>query len=556
MASYDYVILGAGSAGCVLASRLGEDPSVRVLVVEAGGSDASPLFRKPGMLAIVYQVPRLKKRADWGYRTTPQEHLDGRRMPWTRGKILGGCSTVNGMLYVRGNRKNYDDWAASGCAGWSYADVLPYFKKSECHEDGESEFHGGSGPLQVTRQEGISPVSEAFVHAIAETCGVPRIEDFNGPSQEGASTFQMTCRDRMRSSAAVAFLHPASKRPNVTVVSGATVVGLVVERGRVRGARYVQGGAVHEARVEREVILSAGVIGSPQILMLSGIGPADDLRALGITPVCDVPGVGRNLQDHLMCPLRYRATKDTGHRSTPGHFFKGMLDEYLFGKGWFGKTFLEGGAFVKSDASRPIPDLQFHSIPWAYPEPNDDGPDDPAISKEHSFTILPGLIYPRSRGTVRLRSADPLESPDIDPRYLSDDADMKTLVRAFEMARDIAASRALAPFLRGEATPGTKARTEAEIRAAIRLYAKTIYHPVGTCKMGLGADAVVDPELRVRGIEGLRVADASIMPTIVGGNTNAPSIMIGERAADVVRATTGVRAAAGRTSPSPSVSVA
>jgi choline dehydrogenase-like flavoprotein len=360
----------------------------------------------------------------------------------------------------------------------------------------------------------------------------------------------------MRSSAAVAFLHPASKRPNVTVASGATVVGLVVERGRVRGARYVQGGAVHEARVEREVIVSAGVIGSPQILMLSGIGPADELRALGITPVSDLPGVGRNLQDHLMCPLRYLATKDTGHRSTPSHFFKGMLDEYLFGKGWFGKTFLEGGAFVKSDASRPIPDLQFHSIPWAYPEPNDDGPDDPVISREHSFTILPGLIYPRSRGAVRLRSTDPLESPDIDPRYLSDDADMRTLVRAFEMARDIAASRPLAPFLRGEATPGPKVRTEAEIRAAIRLYAKTIYHPVGTCKMGLGADAVVDAELRVRGIEGLRVADASIMPTIVGGNTNAPSIMIGERAADVVRATSGVRAPAGHVSAPRSVSAA
>ncbi|MGH7294100.1 MAG: GMC family oxidoreductase, partial [Polyangiaceae bacterium] len=484
MASFDYVILGAGSAGCVLASRLSADPQVRVLVVEAGGSDSSSLFRKPGMLAIVYQVPRLKKRADWGYRTTPQKHLDDRQMPWTRGKILGGCSTVNGMLYVRGNRKNYDDWAASGCDGWSYADVLPCFKRSETHEDGASEFHGGDGPLQVTRQQGISTVSSAFVDAIAETCGVPRIEDFNGASQEGASTFQMTCRDRMRSSAAVAFLHPALSRPNLTLVSEATVTGLVVDRGRVRGVRYVKDGEALEAAAEREVILSAGVIGSPQILMLSGIGPADELAALGITPVADLPGVGKNLQDHLMCPLRFLATRDTGHRSTPTHFFKGMLDEYLFGKGWFGKTFLEGGAFVKSDPSRPIPDLQFHSIPWAYPEPNDDGPDDPVISKEHSFTILPGLIYPRSRGEVRLRSTDPLESPDIDPRYLEDDDDMKTLVRAFEMARDIAASKALAPYLRGEATPGPGVKTEAEIRAAIRLYAKTIYHPVGTCRMG------------------------------------------------------------------------
>jgi choline dehydrogenase-like flavoprotein len=544
MASYDYVVVGAGSAGCVIAHRLSEDPGVRVLVLEAGGSDTSAVFRKPGMLAIIYQVPQLKKKADWGYATEPQTHMNDRKMPWTRGRIVGGCSTVNGMLYVRGNRKNYDDWAAAGCTGWSYADVLPYFKKSECHEDGESEFHGGSGRLQVTRQQGISPVSDAFVDSIAAACGVARIEDFNGANQEGASTFQMTCRDRMRSSSAVAFLHPALEtRKNIELQSGVVVSRLLVEKGRVVGVAYLKDGQAQEVRAGREVVLSAGVIGSPQVLMLSGIGPADELRAAGVNVVHDLPGVGKNLQDHLMVPLRYLATKDTGHRSTAAHFLKGMMDEYLFGKGWFGKTFLEGGAFVKSDASQPIPDIQFHSIPWAYPEPNDDGPGDPVISKEHSFTILPGLIYPKSRGEVRLRSTDPTAAPAIDPRYLENDDDVKLLLRAFEMSRAIAATKPLSNFLRGEATPGPAAVTEADIRAAIRLYAKTIYHPVGTCRMGVDGHAVVDPQLRLRGIEGLRVADASIIPSIPGGNTNAPSIMIGEKAADLIKQVTAGRPA-------------
>jgi choline dehydrogenase-like flavoprotein len=487
------------------------------------------------MLALVYQVPKLKKNADWGYRTSPQARLDERQMPWTRGKVIGGCSSVNGMLYLRGHRDNYDGWRDEGCRGWGYDDVLPYFKRSECHEDGESEFHGGQGPMHVSRQRGVSVVSLAFQEAVTAVCGVPMLDDFNGASQEGASTFQMTCWNRTRQSTSVAFLDPALGRANLTVVSAAHVTALVVEGGRAVGVRYQQGGEERTARASREVVLSAGTIGSPAILLRAGIGPADELRALGVPVVRDLRGVGKNLHDHLMVPLRFRATPDTGHRSTAAHFFGGLAAEYLFRRGWFGKTFLEGGAFVRSDPSAPRPDLQMHSIPWAYPEPNDDGPEDPTISTEHSFTLLPSLIYPKSRGEVRLASPDPFAAPVMDPRYLDDEADVRLLLRGVELSREFARTQPLARFLKSEATPGAAVQSEAEVRAFVRLYAKTVYHPVGTCRMGTGEDAVVDPELRVRGVDGLRVIDASIMPSIPGGNTNAPSIMIGEKGADLLR---------------------
>jgi choline dehydrogenase-like flavoprotein len=540
MKTYDYVVIGAGSSGCVIASRLSADPNVKVLVIDAGGSDDSALFRRPGMLALIYQVPKLKEKSDWGYKTVPQKHMNGREMPWTRSKITGGCSSVNGMLYIRGHRDNYDGWRDSGCEGWGYADVLPYFKRSEGHEDGDSEFHGGKGPLQVTRQQDISVVSRAFVDATAKVCGVPVQDDFNGANQECASTYQMTCANRRRSSTSVAFLYPAMERKNLELVRQAMVTKIGIERGRARSVSFVKDGVEETVFAEAEIIVSAGVIGSPQILMLSGIGPADQLRALGIDVKSDLAGVGRNLHDHLMAPLRFHATKETGHTSTPMHFIGGMLNDFLFNKGWIGKTFLEGGAFVKSDPSQPRPDIQFHSIPWAYPEPNDDGPEDPVICKKPSFTILPGLIYPRSRGELRLRSANPEDKPLIDPHYLEDPYDMQVLVTGIRLAREIANSEPLQGYLRGEATPGPEVKSDDDLRAAVRLYAKTIYHPVGTCKMGVGADAVVDPRLKVRGIEGLRVADASIMPSIVGGNTNAPSIMIGEKAADLIADTTAM----------------
>lgn len=532
MATYDYVIVGGGSAGCVVAHRLGEDRSVRVLVIEAGLSDRASVFRIPGMIATTHHDHETK--GDWNFRTAPQTHLDNRRLYHSRGKVLGGCSAMNGMLYVRGHRDNYDEWRDLGNDGWGYQDVLPYFKRAECHELGESEYHGGRGPLRVSLQREVTEVSRAFVEAAARACRVPITEDFNGARQEGAGIYHTTSHNRRRCSTAVGYLHPAIERGNVEAITRAVVTGLHIEGRRVRGVKVVRGGHLETIHVEREVVLSAGVFGSPQVLMLSGIGPADHLKAHGIPVVLDLPGVGQNLHDHLMVPMRWDATEHVEHRGTVGHFLGAVWNEWVNHKGWLGEAFLEGGAFVKLSPDAPRPNLQYHSLPWPHPEPNDDDPK-PFISKNYSFTMMPGLIYPESRGTMRLTSADPTVAPIIDPNYLAEARDMQVLVDGIRLSREIAATAPLSRYLVREGMPGPGARTESELRAAVRRHAKTIYHPVGTCKMGPGADAVVDETLRVRGLEGLRIADASIMPRIVGGNTNAPTIMIGEKAADLVR---------------------
>jgi choline dehydrogenase len=533
----DWIVIGSGSAGSVIAGKLSEDPNETVLVLEAGGMDDLYVYKRPGGLGLVYQIPQLKKSADWGYKTVPLAAMDGREMPYTRGRVVGGCSTVNGMVYIRGNPANYDRWEQThGCEGWGWSDMKRRFLATEGHADGASDFHGGEGPLRVSKQQHVSPVSRAWNEAAAAVTGAPLDVDFNGASQYGVGLYQQTAFNRRRCSASVAFLHPALKsRQNITLETGALVERIVIEGGRAVGVRYQRDGQTHTVRVRREVILSAGAIGSPQILMLSGIGPADHLRKTGVEVVLDQPGVGANLHDHLYTPFRFEA-QQTGHSSTAPHFLWGMFRDFVANTGWFGDTFLEGGGFLKTSAAASIPDMQFLVIPWAYPEPNDDLPENGKISTKPSITVMPILLYPKSRGSLRLASADPSAHPLIDPGFLTDDADTRVLLEGCRLTREIANTNPLKGFVTREAFPGPAATSdEAGMRAHIRLTSKTVYHPVGTCRMGGDASSVVDPQLRLRGIEGLRVADASVMPEIIGGNTNAPTIAIGAGLVELLR---------------------
>ncbi len=536
MTEYDYIVVGSGSAGAIVAARLAEDPDVSVLLLEAGGSDRTTLVRVPGMISIVHQIPQLKKKVDWGFHTVAQRGLDGRRITFTRGKVVGGSSSVNGMIYLRGNPQNYDDWSAQGCSGWSYREVLPYFKKLEDHEDGESDQHGVGGPIRVSRhpKDELSPVSLAFVQAVSEVCEVPILDDFNAGNPHCASILQMSSRDGIRSGTGEAYVQPSLSRANFDLQMRALVRRIIIESGRAVGVEYLQNGTGVVAHAKREVILSGGAVGSPHILMLSGVGPADHLRRHGIDVKLDLPGVGSNLHDHLLVPLIYRS-RTSLHRGTAAHFFGGMMREYLLGNTWFGRTVFEACAFIKSDPSARLPDLQLHSLPWGYPAPNSDGPGRPNVDPGHCFSVLPTLLYPKSRGNVRLSSADPTDAPLIDPAYLSDDEDLRFFPRAMRIVREICAHPLMSEHLGEELEPGADRASDESLAPEVRLRAGTVYHPVGTCKMGIDEMSVVDPRLRVRGIEGLRVADASIMPQVTGGNTNAPSMMIGERAAAFIQ---------------------
>jgi choline dehydrogenase len=533
--SADYVVAGAGSAGCVLARRLAESGAT-VILLEAGGPDRTRLVRKPGMIAIFHNVPALKKRLDWGYYTAPQSAALGRRIPQPRGRVLGGSGSINGMVFARGNRRNYDDWASAGCAGWSHADVLPSFKRMEDWEDGATALRGSGGPVRVTRQKDLTPASAAFIEALAATAGVKKIDDYNGESQEGVAICQQNASGGLRYSSSIGYLD-GHGLPNLTVTTGALITRVLIANGRATGVEIVTEAGRGTVRASREVILCAGVYGSAQLLMLSGIGPAEHLRLHGITVVADLP-VGDNLHDHAFVPMTY-CMKSARNRGTTPYFAGGVVKEAIRGDTWMGRTVFEVVGFVRSSHAGEVPDLQVHVLPWSYPFPNQDAPVRHKVDKRPALTIMPTLIYPKSRGTVRLASADPAAAPVIDPGYLTDPDDSRLLLDGMELIRVVMASTAIAGQVSLELSPGLDYPDRSSLASELPNRVTSVYHAVGTCRMGADERAVVDPALRVRGIDGLRVADASIMPSITGGNTNAPAMMIGERCVALMTATLG-----------------
>ncbi len=524
---HDYIIVGAGSAGCVLANRLSEDAQTTVLLLEAGESDRSPLIRIPATASLLY-----KSSFDWAFETEPQPYLNDRRMYFGRGKGLGGSSTINSMIYMRGAAQDYDHWASLGNPGWSYAEVLPYFKKLEHYERGPSEYHGGDGPLNVADSRYTNPLTRAFVES-GIAAGYMRNDDFNGVAQEGVGLFQVTQKNGERHSAADAYLKPAQRRPNLTTMTSARAMRLLNEGNQVVGVTYRQNGRVHEVRARREVLLCAGAIQSPQLLMLSGIGPADHLRSHGISVVSDLPGVGQNLQDHVAAGVMCSCSRpiSLNRALTPWRLPANLLRYALFHQGPLTSNVVEAGGFVRSLPDLPAPDLQFTFIPvWAL---------DHGLTrlKGHGFLLVTLLLRPQSHGSVSLRSSDPLDAPRIQPNYLTHEDDRAALLRGMRLVRQVADTAPLAKLRRTERLPGVAAQSEDELLTAIRAYAQNGDHPVGTVKMGPAQDplAVVDERLRVHGLQGVRVVDASIMPTVPSGNTNIPTIMIAERAADLIK---------------------
>jgi choline dehydrogenase-like flavoprotein len=520
-ATYDYIVVGAGSAGCVLAARLSEDLNARVLLLEAGGDDSAKEVRIPAAFSKLFKSAR-----DWNYSTEEELYLDGRRLYWPRGKMLGGSSSMNAMIYIRGNPSDYEGWENLGNAGWGWQDVLPYFKKSENQDRGASEFHGTGGPIDVCNLRYVNELTRAFLAGAQET-GIPANSDFNGATQDGAGLHQVTQKNGGRQSAADAYLKPARRRNNLTVLTGCHATRVVVEKNRASGIEYIRRGATEEANAEREVILASGVVNSPQLLLLSGVGPADELKNTGIAPVHDLRGVGKNLQDHPMVSVGYLCEKPVSLASAES--VPNFLRWLIFRGGPLASNVAEAGAFVKTETNLGAPDLQILFGPAYYVNHGSDR------RKEHCFGFGPTLLAPESRGSVSLRSRDPFEPPAIRANYLSTEHDLRVMAEGVRRSREIAHTKAFNAYRGEELHPGSEVRTTDEVARFVRANTQTLYHPVGTCRMGNDAMAVVDHRLRVRGIERLRVVDASVMPRITSGNTNAPTIMIAEKGADMIR---------------------
>ena len=531
---FDYIVVGGGSAGCVLANRLSARPDVRVLLVEAGPRDWNPVFRVPIMAGRLF----LGRYCNWGFETEPEPHLMGRRIPWPRGRVLGGSSAINGMIYTRGNRLDYDGWAQAGLASWSYDRVLPLFRRSEKHYGGASEFHGADGELPVGPPTSKNPLFEAFVQA-GRQAGYKANPDFNGADQEGVGRYDYNIWNGQRWSSARSFLDPARGRANLKIVTGAPLRRVLIENGRAVGVELAVSGKPARFQAEREVVLAAGAIGSPMALLHSGVGDPDRLAEHGIPLKAALPGVGRNLQDHCHVVTAYRSKTpdDVWDHLRLDRAAVGFARAALNGSGPFGSFPSQGGAFLKTDPAAAAPDVQIHFFAGSggsglrYP-----------LAKKGPSRFGEGWVYyasvcqlrPESTGEIALRSADPAAAPVIRANYLAAETDRRVVREGFRMMRGILAQPAFDAHRGAEIAPGAELRTDAEIDAFIAANASTVFHPVGTCRMGLHEDAVVDEALRVRGVEGLRVADASIMPRLVSSNTHAPTVMIAERAAELM----------------------
>lgn len=529
--AWDYIIVGAGSAGCVLANRLSEDPSISVLLLEAGSRDWNPFIHIPGGLGKLFGPG-----VNWRFHTAPQKQLDDREVWYPQGRTLGGSSSINAMIYIRCQKEDYDSWASLGNEGWSFDQVLPYFKKSEDNDRLGEPYHGKGGPLWVSDQIAPHNISRAFVEATHEY-GLPRNSDFNGDTMHGTGFYQVNCRHGRRRSTAVSFLNPIRSRPNLTIRTGACATSIALESGRAVGVEILDGKSKTLLRAEREVLISSGAINSPRLLMLSGIGEAEALAKIGISPKHDLKGVGKNLHDHLNVNV---------HVQTRDRISYDGQDKYpwaaVHGARWLlrrtgpaASVIVEGGGFhIGEGADRP--DLQIHVAPATVVRGGQ------TMIDGHGFTVNSTFMRPQSRGSVELQSSDPMEQPLINPNYLAEEIDRSKALESIRTIRKILSQSAIADLIADERLPGTHAQTDEDLMAYVRQYACCDYHPVGTCKMGQDDMSVVDADLRVHGLEGLRVIDSSIMPVLTSGNTNAPTIMIGEKGADLVKQSTTISA--------------